>query len=108
MVRAVGYAIIQQMETLIHADVFFFVTTIAVIVVGATFTIALIYLIKILSDIRKISAQVNEEAILFRKDLGDLRSEVRADGFKIKYFIDFFTALFGRKKIPRSKKSDTK
>jgi len=96
------------MDTLIHADVFFFVTTIAVVVVGAAFTVALIYLVKILSDIRKISAHVNEETILFRKDLGDLRTEVRADGFKIKYFIDFFTGLFGRKKSSRSKKSDIK
>lgn len=92
------------MDTLVHADIFFFVTTIAVVVVGAVFTAALIYLIQILSDIKKITEQVHEEAILFREDLHDLRTDVRHDGFKLKHFIDFMKRLARRKKVARSKK----
>lgn len=93
------------MDTLIHADVFFFVTTIAVVVVGAVAAIALVYLVKILSDIKKITAQVHEEAILFREDLHDLRTNVRHDGFKMRHFIDFMKRLAKRKGASRSKKA---
>lgn len=43
------------MDTLIHADVFFFITTIVVLVVGTFLVIALIYIIEILKNFRDIS-----------------------------------------------------
>lgn len=49
------------METLIHADIFFFVTTIAVAAFGILGTIAFIYLIGILRDIRKASRKLEGE-----------------------------------------------
>ena len=93
------------MDTLIHADIFFFVTTVAVVVVGIVFTVALIYLIKILNDIKKISEQIREETILFREDISDLRNETRRGGFKVKNFIEFATGLFRWGKSTRSKTS---
>lgn len=93
------------MDTLVHADIFFFVTTIAVIVVGAALTVALIYLAKVLSDIRKITGEVREETGLFRKDLGDLRNEVRRSGFRVQQFLDLFRKAARRRKTTRSKKS---
>ncbi|MGC9599081.1 MAG: hypothetical protein ABSE18_01725 [Minisyncoccia bacterium] len=92
------------MDTLIHADIFFFVTTIAVVIVGAVLAVALICLVKILSDIKKITKQVHEETTLFREDLHDLRTQVRHDGFRLQHFIDFVTRLVHRKKTSRSKK----
>ena len=93
------------MDTLIHADIFFFVTTIAVVVVAAALTAVLIYLAKVLHDIKKITAQVHEETVLFREDLHDLRQGVRQEGFKITHFIGFFKKLFKHKKTSRSKNS---
>ncbi len=92
------------MNTLIHADVFFFVTTIAVVVVGIAFTVVLIYVAKILSDFKKITAQVHEETVLFREDLRDLRGEVRREGFKLFRLAEFWKKIFQRKKTSRSKK----
>ncbi len=92
------------MDTLIHADIFFFVTTIAVVVVAVVLTVVLIYLAKILSDIKKITAQVHEETILFREDLHDLRIEVRRDGFKLRHVMEFLERLRRRKATPRSRK----
>lgn len=93
------------METLIHADIFFFVTTIAVVLVATAFTVVLIYLAKVLSDIKKITAQVHEETILFREDIHDLRSEVKREGFKLRSLLDFFRGFSGGHKNTRSKKS---
>ena len=81
------------MDTLIHADIFFFVTTIAVIVVTIAFTVALVYLIKVLMDIKEISEQVRQETVLFREDLQGLRSEIKQKGFQVKSFVSFFQNL---------------
>ena len=91
------------MDTLIHADVFFFVTTIAVVMVGLTFTVALMYLIKILSDVKSITREVKEETVLFREDLHGLRSDARREGFKIARFAKFFGDILKRKRA-KSKK----
>ena len=91
------------MDTLIHADIFFFVTTIAVVIVAAVLTVVLIYLAKVLSNIKKITEQVHEEAVLFREDLRDLRGQVRHEGFKVQRLIDFLNKLAKRKKNSRSK-----
>jgi hypothetical protein len=89
------------MDTLIHADIFFFVTTIAVVVIAIIFIIALVYLIVILRRIRDIAAQVHEETVLFREDIHGLRDSVRREGFKWKHLFnfgyDFFKKRVGKK-----------
>ena len=91
------------MATLIHADIFFFVTTIVVVIVGIALTVALIYFAKVLSDVKDITKQVKEETVLFRQDIGELRSDVKREGFRIERFMMFVKNLFKKEK-PRSKK----
>jgi len=91
------------MTTLIHADIFFFVTTIVVIIVGIALTIALIYLAKVLSDVKEITRQVKEETILFREDIGGLRNDIKKEGFRLERFLMFAKNLFKKTKT-RSKK----
>ena len=93
------------MDTLIHADVFFFVTTIAVVVVGAALTVALIYLAKVLSDIKKITAEVREEAVLFRKDIAEVRAEMKHQGSRLKSMIDLVTGMIRKRKITKTSRS---
>jgi len=89
------------MDTLIHADIFFFVTTIVVVVVGLLFVIALIYLIKILNRIKTIAEEVRDETILFREDIHGLRESIQKEGFKLKnlfsFGYDFFKKRVGKK-----------
>ena len=91
------------MSTLIHADIFFFVTTIAVVVVAAALTVALVYLARVLSDVKKITGEVYEEAVLVRKDIEDLRTDVRREGFRLRRLFDFFGRLAKRSKTRRKK-----
>jgi hypothetical protein len=91
------------MDTLIHADIFFFVTTIVVVIVGIALTVALIYLAKVLSDVKDITRQVKEETILFREDIGGLRSDIKREGFRMERFLAFITNFFKKTKT-RSKK----
>jgi len=90
------------MDTLIHADIFFFVTTFAVIMVASVFTVALFYFIKILKNTKEISEMIKEEAVLVREDLRSTRHNIRQDGFRLKHLISFFSSLSNKK--PRSKK----
>jgi len=91
------------MNTLIHADVFFFVTTIVVVIVGIAFTVVLIYLAKVLSDVKDITRQVKEETILFREDIRGLRGDIKQEGFRVERFLMFVKNLFKTTKT-RSKK----
>ena len=95
----------NYMDTLIHADIFFFITTIAVVVITLLVVVVLIYLIKVLNRIKSIAEQVRDETILFREDIHDLRDSVRREGFKIKNlftvfqrFIPFFSKQKNNKK----------
>jgi hypothetical protein len=95
------------MNTLIHADIFFFVTTIVVVVIGIALTIALVYLAKVLSDIKIVTQQVKEETILFRDDIAELRGDIKKEGFRAERLFMFFRNIFRRteaKTKARSKK----
>jgi uncharacterized protein YoxC len=93
------------MDTLIHADIFFFVTTIAVVVITLLLIVVLIYVIKVLNRIKDIAEQVRQETVLFREDIHGLRDSVRAEGFKIKNLLSFFQGFVKHTK-GRSKKSN--
>lgn len=100
------------MDTLIHADVFFFVTTIAVVVVGIAFTVVLVYLAKILRDVKEVTEQVKEETILFRRDIADLRGDVKKEGFRAQrifmFFRNFFKGTEANAKTRSKKNSEVK
>lgn len=65
------------MESLIHADIFFFVTTIIVIIISVILIVILIYLTKILADIREISRIARNETTDLASDIQEIRGEVR-------------------------------
>ena len=88
------------MDTLIKAGVFFFITTVAIIVLSLLLAVLIIYIIKISKDIKYISNKAKNEADLIAEDLSDLRENVKEKGVKLKYLISFFNNL--RKKIIKS------
>ena len=67
------------MQTLIHADIFFFVTTIVVILVAIVLIVILICIAIIMADIREISRIVRKETGEIAEDLKDIHSEIRAN-----------------------------
>ncbi len=77
------------MDSFIHADVFFFVTSIAVIMVTAFSVAALIYLVRILRDFNKISSKVKDETELIADDINELRRKTKEGGFRVVNFLSF-------------------
>jgi len=86
------------MDTLIHADIFFFVTTIAVVIVTVLFTVVLIYLIRVLRQVEEIGKEIKAETVLVREDIKGLRTSVQKEGIKLQAFAEFFKKLFIKRK----------
>ena len=78
------------MDTLVKADIFFFITTLAVAFVSAAFIIALIYLIRISRDILSISHKAKDEGEKIIQDIDSARETLKKEGKEAtKDFISF-------------------
>ncbi|MBX4197880.1 hypothetical protein KW782_00930 [Candidatus Parcubacteria bacterium] len=85
------------METLIHADIFFFITTIAVVLISIGIIVAIVYIIKILRTVSHVSDKVKEESEEILLDLKHLRGNVKSQGFRWSYVKQFIRSIFKRK-----------
>jgi len=63
-------------DSLIHADTFFFTTTIVVVLVALGILIALFYLIRILRDASRLARGIREEGDAISADVGRVRRSV--------------------------------
>lgn len=71
------------------ADIFFFVTTIVVILLAIAVLIALYYSIRILRNVRDITGRVDEGSKALAEDFTVLRSSLRNEGFVWGHIISF-------------------
>lgn len=110
------------METLIHADIFFFITTVFVVIVGTGIALVIAHCLPILKNIRRISeiakneaeklaqdiegirSTVKEETDKLVRDIDDARSAVKSEGDRAKMIVRYFFSLFPKKPKKRSKK----
>jgi hypothetical protein len=65
------------MNDFLQMDIFFFVTTVAVIVLAVFGSLALWRLERVLKDIEHISGQVAAESDNVRLDLAEMRADIR-------------------------------
>jgi hypothetical protein len=87
------------MKEIIHADVFFFVTTVVVVVLGAIVATALIYAVSILADVKKISKKIKEGSEGMMEDFQQLRERFKNEGFrKVVSLVGFLGSFFVKKR----------
>ena len=86
-------------------DIFFVVTTVAVIVVAVLLSIALYRILRILRNVEHVSQIVSDEGDRVRGDIDEMRTAIKREGFKLSYFAKFakkraesFMGMNGRKK----------
>jgi len=94
------------MESLIKADIFFFVTTIAIVCVSAVTIIVLIFVTRILKEVLKISEKAKSEADNIIADVRDLRSAIREEGTKLKFISEILTQFVPKPKKARTRKKE--
>jgi len=68
-------------------DIFFFITSVAVILVTTLLIVVLVYIAEILHDIRHISRTASKESDHFTESIHALLSDIKHGGRKIKAFI---------------------
>ena len=85
------------METIMKSEVFFFITSIAVVIVTILLGILAMYIIRILRNVDDISKKAKDEAGLIKEDIAELRDNIKTEGAKVKHFVNFFNNLKGRK-----------
>ena len=78
------------MQNLIQTDVFFFITSVAVVLVTILVLVMFWYIIRILKNIKDVSDIVKKETIFFSTDLSGVRK-------KIKKLFDSLINLVSRK-----------
>ncbi len=88
------------MNTLIHADIFFFITSIVAVILGILLAVALFYIVLILRDLKHLSDLARKGGEKLAGDLDGLREAAKEEGLKISSIFDFFLAML----IRRSKK----
>jgi F0F1-type ATP synthase membrane subunit b/b' len=86
-----------DMDEFLKMDVFFFVTTIAVVLVTVLFAFALWKLLRILKRIEHISEEASKEADALRADLAAMRAEIRSGKGRLKSFLHFLLTTRKRK-----------
>lgn len=84
------------MSDFLQMNIFFFVTTAAVAVLGLLLAFIFFRLYQILTDVEHISHEWSEESALMREDIADLRRHVREQGFKLRFLRGFFNSTLGR------------
>lgn len=87
-------------------DVFFVVTTVAVIAVAVLLCVALYRILNILRNVEHVSKIVSDEGDLMRSDIAEMRMAIKREGFKLTHL-----ARFARKRAesfmrPRKKRDD--
>lgn len=90
------------MESVAKSDMFFFVTTIAVVVVTLVLVVALSYIIRIASDIKYIASRAKKETDEIADDLKVARETLKTKG---KTFATILSSLWilKSKRNPKNK-----
>jgi len=83
------------METLIHADIFFFITSIAVVVLTILLIVAFFYLLQILRNFRDISDTLKKGVNNASEHLEDLAETIMDN--------PVFRFIFGKKKTAKKR-----
>ncbi len=81
------------MDEVLHANIFFFITGIAVIVFTLLLSVALYHLIKILKTVERIALRVEEGTMTIADDIEQFRTYVLEESF----FSRFIPSTFKRK-----------
>jgi len=95
------------MESIVKADIFFFVTTICVFVVTALLVMILSHVLHIVRTVRKTVDRIHGEAYGLANDFAELREEIRKNQFGLKPIFDGIKKKadeFSGKKKPKKKK----
>ena len=86
------------MQGLLKSDIFFVVTTFAVVFVSAALVVALIYIIRILKDMKILSRKARDEGERILEDVAEFRQDMKKREKFLARAFSFFGFYKKRKK----------
>ena len=93
------------MTEVVHADIFFVITAVAVVLISLALLVVLYFVIHILPDIRAVTAKVRKASDELERDFERLRSEVKNEGLKVKTVFDIVLGFVHRQvERPRARR----
>ncbi len=78
------------MNTLVHADIFFFITTCSVVIISIILAIALVYAVMVAKNIHYVVTKIKEESDHISEDIAHARMKIKEQGAKITTLMAFF------------------
>lgn len=94
------------MESIIQADIFFFVTTVVVLVIGILLAVLLVFAIKLIRDIYIILELVREEAVDVMDDIDDFRRDVKHKAERLSGLLGVVTTARFIRRVLKPKKEE--
>lgn len=94
------------MESVAQMNIFFFITTLVVVVVGVLATILLVYAIRFIRDARLIMEIIRDEATEVIDDIDSFRRDVRHKASRFSNLLGVFTTARFIKRVLRPRKED--
>jgi len=88
------------MESIMKSDVFFFITTVLVVVAGLLFLWLMIYLITIFKTIREITSRAKQLFNATSDDIDEMRTNIKQRGVSWTSLLSMFSA---KKKAKKAK-----
>ncbi len=86
------------METLIKADIFFFVSTFAVAIVAICAGIVTFYVVRILKDVKHVSEALSRESDKVAEDIDAIRSTIKEKSHMVGGLLSAVSGAWRRKK----------
>lgn len=84
------------MDDILKMDVFFFVTTVAVVFLTVLIAYAIYRFLRFLETLERIAKVAEREAEHIREDMQELRAKAKKEGLKLRHLVKFLGG-FGKK-----------
>jgi len=94
------------MDNFVKMDVFFVITTLAIIAISVGLGLLFYRVYRILKHVERITEQVSDEANLIKGDIAQVRMTVMREGFKLRQLGSLFGVMKARAKRPHKRESD--
>lgn len=96
------------MDEVLHANIFFFITGIAVIIFSSLLCVALFHVIKVLKSLRRIVDRIEEGTEVIAEDMQNIRAYFTEDGFVRRLTTSLMGSGSSKAKKADKKKSELK
>jgi hypothetical protein len=99
------------MSEFTEMQIFFAVTTIAVVLVAAVIVVGIMRIVRILGYVERIAKMAADEGALVRGDIMELRGRLKEEGLKLGALTTFFRSqvekMAGKRTVRKSKVTNT-